>query len=322
LSALFAAFWNQVAQLVIRLHSHQVTSSGRLGESERVLQRAARHAHGTGEALVNSVSGVPSLAVATLTAAATDAFPPSSNWLGLACEAERIGVSLDSEAIARFDRFRDLLLARNAQFNLTAIRDAIGVERRLILDALGMLRAIDALSVSAQHPKQHRRLIDVGSGAGFPGLALKIARPELDVTLLDATAKKVAFLDEAISVLELASTRAIHGRAEMVARDRACRAQFNLVTARAVASLPVLLEYTLPFIRVGGAGLFPKGLNIDEELREGRAAAAALGGEVISADADPALGTRLVIVRKTRLTPNAFPRRTGLPSREPLGEGS
>jgi 16S rRNA (guanine527-N7)-methyltransferase len=275
----------------------------------------------TGEALVNPVSGAPSLPAAAGPDAATEVFPQPEPWPGLATAAGRFGVSLDRASVARFARFRDLLLDRIAQFNLTAVRDPDEVERRLFLDALAMVPAVDHLTSAARASRPAAvRLVDIGSGAGFPGLALKVARPDLDVTLIDATAKKVAFLDEVIADLGLAGARAVHGRAEDVGRDVAFRDAFEIATARAVASLPVLLEYAVPLLAVGGHALLPKGLELDEELRRGRSAARVLGAEVISADVLPAGATRLVVARKIAPTPAVYPRRPGTPSRSPLGE--
>jgi 16S rRNA (guanine527-N7)-methyltransferase len=252
--------------------------------------------------------------------AAIEPLPRRDPWLGLAEESRWIGVPVDREAAARFARFRDLLLDRNAHLNLTAVRDPIEVERRLFLDALAMLPAIDREVSPVDLARA--RLIDIGSGAGFPGLALKIARPHLDVTLVDATAKKVAFIEEVIADLGLAGARAIHGRAEDLGQDPAYRETFALATARAVAALPVLLEYVTPFLAVGGTAYLPKGLTIDEELRRGHRAAKALGAEIVSTEQLPVANTRLVVARKYAPAPAAYPRRTGLPSRDPLGEGS
>jgi 16S rRNA (guanine527-N7)-methyltransferase len=232
-------------------------------------------------------------------------------------------VSLDTEALRRFARYRDLLLERSAQFNLTAIREPEEIERRLFLDAIAMVPELDRLTgVGSQPTDRSLRVIDVGAGAGFPGLALKIARPDLDVTLVDATAKKVEFLNEVIAALELERVRAVQGRAEELGQDRAYREQFDLATARAVATLPVLLEYVVPFLTIGGTALLPKGLEITEELRLGRRAAAILGSEIVSAVALPLGTTRLVVARKVSSTAAAYPRRVGLPSRDPLGERS
>ena len=179
-------------------------------------------------------------------------------------------LSLTDAQLRQFTRYRDLLLDWNARINLTAVSDPVEVERRLFLDGLRLLPAIDRVSSGQAAP----RLIDIGSGGGFPGLVLKIARPALDVTLVDATGKKVRFLDDVIASLELEGVRARQARAEELGHDKRCREMFDLVTARAVAPLPVLLEYAMPLLRVGGVGLFPKGRDLAAELAAAKAAAA------------------------------------------------
>jgi 16S rRNA (guanine527-N7)-methyltransferase len=229
-------------------------------------------------------------------------------------------VSLDAVAVDRFRRFRDLLLSWNERHNLTAIRDPVAVEQRLMLDALALVPDLDRIIAALPDSDTGSiRLLDIGSGGGFPGLALKIARPQFDVTLVDATAKKVAFLEAAISELDLSGSRATHARAEALGQDPGFRGQFGVATARAVAALPVLLEYCIPLLEVGGAALLPKGLRIEDELCAGRRAAPLLGADIISASMIPPGQTRLVIARKTRPTPSRYPRPIGLPSQEPLG---
>ena len=268
---------------------------------------------------MNAISGA-----STVLAGMGDAttFPPSSNeWLGLAHAAGLLEVPLSTEASARFALYRDLLLERSSQFNLTAIHDSDEVERRLFLDAIAMAPALDSVIDADGHGRGSRvRLVDVGAGAGFPGLPLKIVRPRLDVTLIDATAKKVAFINEVIDQLGLDAARAVQGRAEDLGQDASYRAQFNVATARAVAPLSVLLEYVIPFLRVGGTALLPKGLQIAEELRMGSRTAAILGAEIVSASELPGGTTRLVVVQKIAPTPATYPRRTGIPGRDPLGE--
>lgn len=244
--------------------------------------------------------------------------PVASNggWAGLAVAAARAGVPLDTDQIARFDAYRDLLLDRNRRTNLTAIRDSDEVERRLFLDALLMVPTIDRLRSAPAGDRL--RLIDIGSGAGFPGLAIKIARPALDVTLVEATGKKAAFLTDAIMALGLRDVTAIHGRAEDLGHDPAHRDRYDLATARAVASLPALLELSAPFLRIGGNALFPKGMVIDAEWRAARRAAIPLGVRLTDVVAVSA-GTRLVRVDKVAPTPRRYPRRTGTPARDPLG---
>ena len=272
---------------------------------------------------MNSIGGASSLPAKAATDAATTLFPPREDRSGLANASGQLGVSLDAQALARFARYRALLLERSTQFNLTAIRDPEEIERRLFLDAIAMIPDLDRLTGSLRDRMDGAlRLVDVGAGAGFPGLVLKIVRPTLEVTLIDATAKKVAFVNEAIAALELERVRAVQGRAEELGQDNRYRSRFDVATARAVASLPVLLEYVVPFLTIGGTALLPKGLEITEELRLGRRAAAILGAEIVSAGELSSSRTRLVVARKISPTATAYPRRVGIPSHDPLGERS
>ena len=269
------------------------------------------------------ISGASSLSARAATDAVTTFFPPRDDWSGLANASERLGVSLDAQALARFARYRDLLLERSRQFNLTAIRNPEEIERRLFLDAIAMVPELDRLTgTPGDRMDRTVRVVDVGAGAGFPGLVLKIVRPTLDVTLIDATAKKVAFINEVIAALELESVHAVQGRAEELGQDNRYRSRFDVATARAVASLPVLLEYVIPFLTIGGTAILPKGLEITEELRLARRAAATLGAEIVSAEELSINTTRLVVARKISPTAAAYPRRVGIPSRDPLGERS
>lgn len=253
------------------------------------------------------------IAPATMLAAFAD------GWPGLTVAAARAGVPLERDQIVLFDTYRDLLLDRNSRTNLTAIRDVAEVERRLFLDALLMIPSLDRLR-SAPAGDQHR-LIDVGSGAGFPGLAIKIARPDLDVTLVEATGKKATFLADAITALGLGGVTAIHGRAEELGHHPAHRERYDLATARAVASLPALLELCTPFLRIDGSALFPKGMVIEAEWRAARRAATQLGVRLTGV-VTVSEGTRLVRVDKVAPTPHRYPRRAGIPARDPLGAAS
>ena len=272
---------------------------------------------------MNPTGGASSLPAKAGTDAVSTLLPPRDARTDLASASDHLGVALDHDALKRFARYRDLLLERGAQFNLTAIRDAGEIERRLFLDALAMVPVLDRLAgAGSNRAADPARLVDVGTGAGFPGLVLKIARPDLDVTLVDATAKKVAFVNEVIAALGLDHARAIQGRAEDLGQDSGFRARFDIATARAVASLPVLLEYVVPFLSIGGTALLPKGLEIAEELCRGRDAAAMLGADIVSTLTLSVPTTRLIVVRKIAQTAATYPRRVGIPSRDPLGERS
>ena len=231
------------------------------------------------------------------------------------------GFSPSSRQIAQLEAYRDLLHLRNQVTNLTAVRDLNGIERRLILESARLVAPI--LSLPHGPANGAPRLLDLGTGGGIPGMVLAIACPELRVTLLDATGKKVAFLGEAIQALELEHVSTLHGRAEEIGHDPRWRNQFDIVTARAVATLPALLELGLPLVRTGGHLVLPKGTGIEDELQQAERAAAILGAGIVSAellpDAGSTIDTRLVIVRKVATTPGTCPRRSGLPTRNPLG---
>jgi 16S rRNA (guanine527-N7)-methyltransferase len=230
---------------------------------------------------------------------------------------------LPGEAQEGLRTYRDLILHWNQRFNLTAISTPESVDNRLIADALRLLPLIDR--VLANRP-DGRRMIDLGTGAGLPGLVIKIARPELDVTLVDATHKKVRFVQHVIDELGLTGVRTVHGRAEDLGQMIDYRQQFALGTARAVAALPTLLELLLPLLEPGGSFILPKGGDIDDEIRDGKRAANTLGGRIEEADLLPGTGdepvTRVVTGVKIRSTPERYPRRAGIPNREPLGRES
>ena len=212
--------------------------------------------------------------------------------------------------------YRDLLAGATRTLNLTAVREPAEIERRHIAESLALA---EALAHSGWLPAG-ARVIDVGSGGGLPGIPLAIARPDLTVTLLEATGKKAAFLEQAVARLKLASVRVLAARAEEVAHFPAEREAYDLAIARAVAELAALVELTLPFVRVGGALAAVKGSRADEESAAGGAAIRRCGGGtvetlVFTADA-PHL--RLVIVPKVAPTPADLPRRAGMPAKRPL----
>ncbi|HEY7346963.1 MAG TPA: 16S rRNA (guanine(527)-N(7))-methyltransferase RsmG [Ktedonobacterales bacterium] len=232
--------------------------------------------------------------------------------------ARQIGLSLAPAQLQQFTWYRDLLLDWNQRVNLTAITDPQDVLTRHFLDSLACLFAIPPAE-----QKKSLRLLDVGSGAGFPGLPLQIVFPDWRVTLLEATGKKVRFLEAVIASLKLSQARAIQGRAEELAHDQTHRARYDLVTARGLAALPTLLEYCLPFCHPGGLVIAPKKGAISAEVEQGKRAAVLLGGRFVEVRPFSLPGLEdqraLAVFRATRAAPAQYPRRAGAPVKQPLG---
>lgn len=265
--------------------------------------------------------GSPTAETRGATNRAEDAAAPADDLAALAAGANTFGVTLDAEQLAAFGRYRELLLEWNERLNLTAITDPQAVVTRHFLDSLSVALAVPA--ALREGAASAVRAIDVGSGAGFPGLALAIAFPEWRVTLLEANGKKVKFLEHVASVLRLRNARPLAGRAEVLAHDKEERGRYDIVMARALAPLPTLLEYCQPFARAGGLTIAQKKGEIAAELAQGRAAAALLGGhaEEPVLVAAPGLddGRILVVVRQERLSLPLYPRAAGAPTKHPLG---
>jgi 16S rRNA (guanine527-N7)-methyltransferase len=228
--------------------------------------------------------------------------------------AHLLGLTLSETQIEQFLAFQHELLDWNTRMNLTAITDPEEVQIKHFLDSLSLL------AVSPQGPV---RALDIGTGAGFPGLPLKIAQPSWRITLLEATGKRVSFVRHVISLLGLTQIDVLQGRAEDLARLPEYRAHFDLVTARAVAAFSPLLEYCTPFCRVGGMTLLPKKGELSEELERGRRAASQLG-TILKADLPVQLpgltdGRRLFVWNQQRLCPEQFPRHGSAIAKRPLG---
>lgn len=228
-----------------------------------------------------------------------------------------MGIPRTGEAVRKLISYQELLEGWNACVNLTGDAAFDAVLDRHLMDSLTPLTVHGLLPEDAT-------VIDVGSGAGLPGIPLAIVRPDLRITLLDALRKRVGFLDATIKTLGLTNAAAVHTRAEDAARDANCRERFDVALARAVAVLPALLELLLPFVRIGGKCACYKGPSVEDEMAAGGAAADMLGGgppDVISVSV-PHLPERrhcLVIVEKQWRTPERFPRRAGTPAKKPLG---
>ena len=230
--------------------------------------------------------------------------------------AAEFGTPLTEEQAEQFSLYYDLLLEWNEKMNLTAITEPREVAAKHVVDSLS---AFDGTLF-----REGVRVVDVGSGAGFPGLALKIYFPSMEIVLLDSLQKRVKFLETVVSALNLQGVSCVHGRAEEAGRQKDYRERFELAFSRAVARLSVLAEYTLPFVRVGGSLLALKGAKYAEEMAEAETAAKILGGKAPTAKPIklPGLddGRAIVRIEKEKPTPKAYPRKSGTPEKKPLGQ--
>jgi 16S rRNA (guanine527-N7)-methyltransferase len=225
-------------------------------------------------------------------------------------------LDLTSAQLAAFQTYADVLREWSSRFNLTTIRDLQGVQIKHFLDSLSVLKIIRPA------PGQPLRIIDVGTGAGFPGLPLKIMFPQAQLTLLEATGKKARFCEHVVEALKLSGVTVIKARAEELGQDGAHREQYHWAVARAVAAMPTLAEYLLPLVRLGGGALAQKGAGALEETQRAEPAIRRLGGElaqILPVELPGIAETRyLVALKKIAATPPAYPRRPGTPAKTPL----
>ena len=235
----------------------------------------------------------------------------------LAESAARLGISLSEAQLDRFEAYYQELVRGNRRVNLTRITDYTGVQVKHFLDSLTIHPAVGGLEPGW-------RVLDIGAGAGFPSMPLKLAFPEVEVTLMESTAKKTRFLEELRDRLEMPAVEVLTGRAESVAHQESQRESYDLVTARGLARLPVLLEYALPFCRVGGrlAAMKHGGSGLDQELAAAANALKVLAGRVTNVYPVELPGLTdnrvVVVVEKQAPTPETYPRRPGMPSKRPL----
>ena len=234
----------------------------------------------------------------------------------LAHIAEAHGLTLDTRQLGQFEEYYRLLVAANERVNLTTVTAYEEVQRRHFGESLAVAAALYRTGVL--RPGQAAHTIDLGAGAGFPGLPIKIAHPALRLTLLESAAKKTAFLEEVVERLVLAEVAVVTGRAESAAHESTHREAYDLALARAVAPLPVLLELALPFLRLGGFLAAPKGSRAALERAAAAAALQACGGRILVAERLPDSPLTLVLVEKVAPTPTAYPRRPGIPAKRPL----
>ena len=209
--------------------------------------------------------------------------------------------NLSDEQLEKFKNYYKLLIEWNEKINLTAITDEEEVITKHFADSLTLLNYIPTDS----------KVIDIGTGAGFPGIPLKIVKDSLEITLLDSLNKRIVFLEEVIKELKLNNIKAIHGRAEELAHDKNHREKYDIAVCRAVAKLNVLAEYMLPYLRIGGSFICMKGPNIDEEIENSRKAINILGGKIEKIENFELDGNQrnIIIIKKEKNCPNNFPRK-------------
>lgn len=223
-------------------------------------------------------------------------------------------ILLDENQIQQFIQYYEMLIEKNKVMNLTAITEFDQVIEKHFLDSISLGTAMNL--------HQDLKMIDLGTGAGFPGIPLKIVFPELQVTLADSLNKRVLFLQEVIDTLKLEKIEAVHGRAEELARNVVYREQYDLCVSRAVANLATLSEYCLPFISLSGKFVSYKSGEIHEEVNDAKKAIATLGGKVSDIHqftfGDNELHRSFVVIEKVKKTPKIYPRKAGTPSKQPI----
>lgn len=226
--------------------------------------------------------------------------------------AKEIEIELSEEQVNKFYIYMNLLLEWNEKINLTAITD----KKEIILKHF-----IDSLTIS-KYIEEGKNLVDIGTGAGFPGIPLKIIRNDMKIVLLDSLNKRINFLNEVISVLNLKDIETIHARCEEFGKNKKYRESFDVATSRAVANLATLAEYSLPLVKQDGVCICMKGSDVNEEVKDAKKAISVLGGRVECVDkfALPSsdINRSVVVIRKVALTPGKFPRKPGTPGKEPI----
>ena len=227
---------------------------------------------------------------------------------------EKLKISLSEEQVQKFLQFYEMMVEKNKVMNLTAVTRFDDVVVKHFLDSLCLNQIIDLSEV--------RNLIDLGSGAGFPGIPLKIAYPDISMLLMDSLNKRIGFIGDVIQNLKLKEIEAVHGRAEEMGKNRKYREKYDLCVSRAVANLSVLCEYCIPFVENGGCFIAYKGPDVEEELKNSEKAIHILGGEIEEVKnyqlPETDMGRTLIRIRKIKNTPKEYPRKSGTPLREPL----
>lgn len=227
-------------------------------------------------------------------------------------KAQEIGYTLQEEQLEQFFTYKELLIEWNKKMNLTAIEQ----EEDIITKHF-----IDSLSIASYIPDT-TKIIDIGTGAGFPGIPLKILKKDLSITLLDSLNKRITFLEEVIRNLSLENIQAVHARAEELAHKEEYREQYDIAVSRAVAPMHTLLEYMLPYVKIGGKCICMKGPNLQEESKDLQNCLETLGGEIEKIEEivlpETEIKRNIMLIKKENKTPKKYPRNPGMPSKKPL----
>lgn len=231
---------------------------------------------------------------------------------------KKIGITICDSQVEQFLTFYDNLIEWNKVMNLTAITDYEDVVNKHFLDSVSLVKVIDKEYIKSGNIS----VIDIGTGAGFPGIPLKIMFPELNITLLDSLNKRIKFLNEVVYKLRMSDIEVIHGRAEDFAKQDKYREKYNLCVSRAVANLSVLSEYTLPYVKKSGYFISYKSGDVEKEIKESSGAIKKLGGYVESivkfSLPETDIQRSLIKIKKIANTPKIYPRKAGIPAKEPL----
>lgn len=226
--------------------------------------------------------------------------------------AELIGIALDDSMLEKFYNYKNLVMEWNEHINLTAITDDIEFIVKHFVDSLTISKYIE----------EHKTIIDIGTGAGFPGIPVKILNQKNKVVLFDSLNKRLKVLEDIIKKIELENIETLHGRAEETFKNKNHREKYDIATSRAVAALNVLAELMLPAVKVGGICICMKGNNAESEIEEAKTAIKELGGKIVKVDKinlpELKVERNIIIIKKVKPTPNKFPRKPGTPQKEPI----